>query len=92
MEIHFEHLKTDAFLFTHSRKMGPLSDSNKISFDNTTLDWKPSILYLGVFYDLKLTFGNNINTNISKPKKAKAMIYPLLKKNSASQTKKSPCI
>jgi Reverse transcriptase (RNA-dependent DNA polymerase)/Endonuclease-reverse transcriptase len=78
--------KTEAILFTHSRKMKALSITNKVKFKNVELEWKDSLRYLGIWLDPKLTFGSNIAKNVVKAKKAMAILYPLLKKQSPLNT------
>jgi hypothetical protein len=74
--------KTESILFSHSRKMKQLCDTQKINFDGANLEWKNTLRYLGIWFDPKLTFCSNTDKNVAKAKKAMAILYPLLKKNS----------
>ena len=74
--------KTEAILFTHSIIMERSKETSQINFNNQLLPWNQQVRYLGVILDKKLLFKQNIDYNITKSKKAMALIYPLLRKNS----------
>ena len=56
--------------------------TNKIKFNNVSLEWLPVVKYLGVILDSKLTIKQNIENNVIKARKASGILYSLLKKNS----------
>jgi hypothetical protein len=57
-------------------------ENHKISFSGRTLEWSPSVKYLGVVLDSKLLLSKNIENNIAKAGRAMKILFPLLKKNS----------
>ena len=71
-KIKLNSLKTEAILFSKSSRMRHNRDSNKIKFDGKVLDWQKSVKYLGVILDEKLLMRQNIETNISKARKAQS--------------------
>lgn len=75
--------KTESILFTKSTIMRNKSKDLKIKFGQSQLDWLPTVKYLGVLLDSKLTMKANIQNNILKARKASGILYPLLKKNSS---------
>jgi hypothetical protein len=74
--------KTESILFTKSVIMRQEEENNKITFDGKTLNWAPSVKYLGVVLDSKLLLSKNIDNNVAKAGKAMSVLFPLLKKNS----------
>jgi hypothetical protein len=74
--------KTESILFTQSRIMREQMEANKITFNGKTLEWLPSVKYLGVILDSKLLMKQNIENNVTKARIATGILYPLLKKNS----------
>lgn len=81
-KIKINSAKTESILFTHSTIMRHQATRNKISFKNSTLDWLPTVKYLGVVLDSKLLMKENIERNIANARKASGVLFPLLKKNS----------
>lgn len=81
--------KTEAIMFTHSRilRREMQKPENRIKFQDTYLEWKSSIRYLGVLLDSKLIYRENIENNIKKAKKAISFLYPLLKKHNSLNIK-----
>ena len=75
--------KTETILFTHSSIMRRYQDLNKIALGGKTLEWLPTVNYLGVILDSKLLMKQNIENNIVKARKATGILYPLLKKFSS---------
>ena len=82
-KIKINSTKTKSILFTHSSIMRRCQDSNKITFGGKTLEWLPTVKYLGVILDQKLLMRQNIENNIVKARKATGILYPLLKKFSS---------
>ena len=78
--------KTESILFTKSQIMRDKMDSNKVKINNTELEWKSAVKYLGVLLDSKLLFKANIENNVAKARKAVGILYCLLKKNSSVST------
>jgi hypothetical protein len=75
--------KTESILFTKSSIMRRKAEEIKIKLGDSTLDWQPSVKYLGVVLDAKLLLKTNIENNIAKARKATGILYPLLKKRSS---------
>jgi exonuclease III len=75
-------LKTELILFTKSTIMQREKENHKISFSGRTLEWSPSVKYLGVVLDSKLLLNKNIENNVAKAGRAMKILFPLLKKNS----------
>jgi hypothetical protein len=81
-KIRLNSLKTESILFTKSMIMQREKESHKISFSGRTLEWSPSVKYLGVVLDSKLLLSKNIDNNVAKAGRAMNVLFPLLKKNS----------
>ena len=79
--------KTESILFTHSTIMRRQQILNKIRFNSVSLEWQPTVKYLGVVLDSKLLMRQNIENNIVKARKASGILYPLLKKYSSINTR-----
>jgi hypothetical protein len=71
-------LKTSAIIFTNK----PKSVSNKLKIKNNTINWSPSIKYLGVHLDNKLTFSKHIDYISKNFKMARYLLYPIISHNS----------
>jgi hypothetical protein len=71
-----------SILFTKSLIMQRAEESHKISFSGKTLEWSPTVKYLGVVLDSKLLLSKNIENNVAKAGRAMKILFPLLKKNS----------
>lgn len=81
-KIKLNSAKTESILFTKSNIMRRESNTNKIKFNGISLNWHPTVKYLGVQLDSKLLMKQNIEYNITKARKATGVLYSLLKKNS----------
>jgi hypothetical protein len=86
-KIKINSAKTESILFTKSEIMRRKQEQVKINFNNSRLDWLPSLKYIGVIPDSKLLMRENIDNNVKKARKASAVLYPLLKKFSSVRTK-----
>jgi len=81
--------KTECILFSHSRILAKeiKKPENSIRFQDSDLEWKSHVKYLGVTLDSKLLYRRNIENNIKKAKKSISILYPLLKKHSSLNEK-----
>lgn len=70
--------KTKSILFTKRRP----EIKNNISINNQTIEWTPTVTYLGVTMDTKLTFTPHINTVCQKSKSLIVSLFPLLNRAS----------
>jgi hypothetical protein len=82
-KIKLNHDKTEAILFSHSIILNREKNSNKIVFNEQSIEWKNQIKYLGLILDSKLIFKSNTQNSLTKTKKAISILYPLLKKHSS---------
>lgn len=86
-KIKINHAKTETILFSRSSNTLKQKETNKITFNNTPIDWKLLTKYLGFNLDTRLTLGKHIDYSIVKVKKAISVLYCLLKKHSRVRTK-----
>jgi Reverse transcriptase (RNA-dependent DNA polymerase) len=81
-KIKLNSAKTESIFFTKSTIMQKKLDLTRIKINDEELEWKNSVKYLGVVLDSKLTFKANLSENHLKSRKAMAILYCLLKRNS----------
>lgn len=82
-KVKLNEAKTETILFTKSQIMNNIKGLNRISFNDSPLEWQQTVKYLGITLDSKLTFRANIAESHLKARKAMASIYCLLKRNSS---------
>jgi hypothetical protein len=82
-KIHLNESKTEFSIFSKSTKMLQKMRNDKIVYNNSSFDWKPSVKYLGVVLDNKLLFKEHIDLIVKKASAACfSSLYCLLKRNS----------
>jgi hypothetical protein len=69
-KIKLNSAKTESILLNHSKIMRDKMISNKITFNNSVLEWLPVVKYLDVLLDSKLLMKQNIENNVVKARKA----------------------
>lgn len=72
--------KTEFTVFTRSTKMVQLLKDQPPVLNGTKMSWKPSVTYLGVELDQRLSFKNHIQKVVSKAKSMRSTLFCLLKR------------
>lgn len=79
--------KTEFTVFTRSTKMKSELIKHPPVLNGTQLEWKPSVIYLGVELDQRLAFKNHIERVINKAKNMRRNLFCLLKRNNTVDVK-----
>lgn len=74
-KILFNPDKSESIIFTRKKFILP---HGSIQLYNNNIAWKNDIKYLGIHFDKRLNFKKHISQIISKTKRIKAALYPLL--------------
>lgn len=86
-KIFLNHNKTEFIMFSKSYKMLNNCSSDIIQYNGIDFNWMPSVKYLGVYLDSKLTFKVHIDQVLRKAKGvAFSSMYCLLKRDSYVDT------
>jgi len=75
--------KSIAIIFSLCRYFTPLP----LKFDNVPLPWKPSVKYLGVTLDKRLTWGPHLSTKLQLVYQRLSMLFLVINKKSVIQKK-----
>lgn len=75
--------KTDAIIFTQSHKMSEIKSKYQMKIDNCEIPWKENIGYLGVRFDSKLNYKNQVDLALRKANGMISTLFSIFKKDSS---------
>jgi hypothetical protein len=80
-KIHINASKSTAVIFSLRRYSTP----PPLRFDNDSIPWQPSVKYLGVTIDKRLTWGPHIASKLQQAYQRLSMLFPILNKKSVTK-------
>jgi hypothetical protein len=83
LKIQINASKSTAIIFSLRRYFTPLP----LKFENVPIPWKPSVKYLGVTLDKRLTWGPHLSTKLQLAYQRLSMLFSIINKKSAIQKK-----
>ena len=60
---------------------------SSLNFDNVPIPWKPTVKYLGVTLDKRLTWWPHLSSKIQQAYQRLAMLFPILNRKSTLEKK-----
>jgi len=82
-KIHINASKSTAVIFSLRRYSTP----SPLRFEYDSIPWQPSVKYLGVTLDRRLTWGPHIASKLQQAYQRLSMLFPILNKKSVIQKK-----